>query len=283
MHYSYYNTCWSILSLTGPLLCTIWVAFDFTCCTVSMLHLCLIAYDRYEAVVHPIEYKQNRTATNALYRAIGAWVVSFIAWLPAIVVFRVLAPGPENDCYFIPERLYILIQSIVVYYSPIVIMVIFYVQCLSVLRKRYLKTVATAGDGPKIFMPATEASTVTTDVGGGGGEGGNAPSPKDTQAVGQQQPDPNALVSQAKLNRQQQQLRSIRTLGVVMVVFLFCWLPFCLFWPITAYCPSCISAGAYEYSYWAAYLNSAINPFLYFLSNRDFRNAFMTMLGKGQD
>ncbi len=82
-----------------------------------------------------------------------------------------------------------------------------------------------------------------------------------------------------RMSRQQQQLRSIRTLGVVIIVFLFCWVPFCTFWPISAFCPNCISLPAYEYSYWAAYLNSTVNPWLYFLANRDFRNAFRKLIG----
>ncbi len=81
-----------------------------------------------------------------------------------------------------------------------------------------------------------------------------------------------------RLSRQQQQLRSIRTLGVVIVVFLFCWIPFCSFWPISAFCTTCISLPAYEYSYWAAYLNSTVNPALYFIANKDFRNAFRKLI-----
>ncbi len=34
-------------------MCTLWVVFDFCCCTISMLHLCLVAHDRYIALVCP--------------------------------------------------------------------------------------------------------------------------------------------------------------------------------------------------------------------------------------
>ena len=37
-------------------LCTIWQVFDFAMCSVSMLHLCLIAFDR--LVYRVIPYKQ---------------------------------------------------------------------------------------------------------------------------------------------------------------------------------------------------------------------------------
>ena len=81
-----------------------------------------------------------------------------------------------------------------------------------------------------------------------------------------------------QMSRRQRHIRSLRTLGAVMITFLVCWLPFCLFWPIAAYCPDCISLPAYEYSYWSAYLNSTVNPLIYFISNKDFRHAFRNLL-----
>ena len=280
----------------GAPMCTFWVTMDFVCCTVSMFHLCLISYDRYEAVLHPVRYKQNRTALNVAIRIVAAWILGVLVWMPAIVSFRAVEPGPLNDCFFIPDRRYILIQSLVVYYGPIIIMVVFYMMCLNALRLRYLRTAAAPGTGgQKLFLVMEGSTTATVPTGKATTNTSAGPddtnhsndhpaqttTPKEETATTGNK-DELPAVSQAKLTKQQQQLRSIRTLGVVMGVFLFCWLPFCLFWPIAAYCPYCIPMRAYEYSYWAAYLNSAINPFLYFLSNRDFRSAFMKLIGRGK-
>ena len=114
---------------------------------------------------------------------------------------------------------------------------------------------------------SAEADSMSVTVSGsdnGTKSGTNGPTSKST------------TVSQ-KINRRQRHIRSLRTLGVVMATFLVCWLPFCLFWPIVAYCPTCISMPVYEYSYWSAYLNSTINPLAYFLSNKDFREALKNL------
>ncbi len=62
------------------------------------------------------------------------------------------------------------------------------------------------------------------------------------------------------------------TLGVVIAAYLVCWLPFTVAWPVHAFC-RCLPAQFYDFTYWAAYINSTLNPFLYFLLNRDFRRA----------
>ncbi len=263
----------------GATLCTVWVGLDFTCCTVSMVHLCLIAHDRYVAVVHPLEYKMKRTANDALIRIIMAWLGSMIVWLPAIIAIRITNAdiSADTDCLFMPDNLYILIQSIVVYYGPIIVMVFFYMMCLHKLHLRYLKTADAARNaGNHVFgqestyipEPTISYTNPTTRQSGHMAGHNLRPDEHDAQIV----------ISQTKMSKQQMQLRSIRTLGVVIVMFLICWLPFCLFWPITAYCPDCVPAKAYEYSYWSAYLNSTINPFLYFLTNRDFRHAFKQLV-----
>ena len=66
--------------------------------------------------------------------------------------------------------------------------------------------------------------------------------------------------------------RITRTLGIIILVFLICWSPFCIAWPLNTFC-ECINVRFYDFTYWAAYINSTLNPFLYFAINRDFRSA----------
>ena len=66
--------------------------------------------------------------------------------------------------------------------------------------------------------------------------------------------------------------RITRTLGIIILVFLICWSPFCIAWPLNTFC-ECINVRFYDFTYWAAYINSTLNPFLYFAINRDFSSA----------
>ena len=73
--------------------------------------------------------------------------------------------------------------------------------------------------------------------------------------------------------------RITRTLGIIILVFLICWSPFCIAWPLNTFC-ECINVRFYDFTYWAAYINSTLNPFLYFAINRDFRSALKRAMMK---
>ncbi|XP_071489499.1 probable G-protein coupled receptor No18 [Diadema antillarum] len=75
-----------------------------------------------------------------------------------------------------------------------------------------------------------------------------------------------------RLSRLRLQQRTSKTLGIIIVVFLICWIPFIVLFPLNSYC-SCVPIEVYDMSYWLAYINSAMNPFLYGF-NSDFRRAF---------
>ena len=166
----------------------------------------------------------------------------------------------------------ILIQSCAAYFIPIIIMLYFYARCLRVLRLRYLKTAANnsegAGTQPYVISSA-EFSVSTTN---------NASAAVSNTTSGNSANEAQHAVMKAKLSKQQQQLRSVRTLGVVIAGFLLCWLPFCFMWPITIWQPGSIPLRLYEIAYWYTYINSTINPCLYFLSNKDFRDAFKKLV-----
>lgn len=52
---------WSL----GQVVCEIWLSMDMICCTCSILHLCVIALDRYWAITKAIEYACKRSARHA--------------------------------------------------------------------------------------------------------------------------------------------------------------------------------------------------------------------------
>lgn len=74
--------------------------------------------------------------------------------------------------------------------------------------------------------------------------------------------------------------RAARTLGIIMGVFVVCWLPFFLMYVIVPFCPSCCpSRRLINFITWLGYLNSALNPVIYTIFNMDFRRAFRKLLG----
>ncbi|CAH1259185.1 ADRA2A [Branchiostoma lanceolatum] len=70
-------------------------------------------------------------------------------------------------------------------------------------------------------------------------------------------------------------------LGVILGAFILCWLPFFLTLFLQAVCTTCrdnIPLLLFKFFFWIGYLNSAANPIIYTVFNRDFRRAFKRLL-----
>lgn len=77
--------------------------------------------------------------------------------------------------------------------------------------------------------------------------------------------------------------RATLILGLIMTTFICSWLPFFTFYVLRALCNSCreyIPPRFEAFIFWMGYCNSAINPIIYTIFNRDFRKAFRKILFK---
>ncbi len=75
--------------------------------------------------------------------------------------------------------------------------------------------------------------------------------------------------------------RAARTLGIIMGVFVFCWLPFFLMYVILPFCDSCCPTDKFiNFITWLGYINSALNPIIYTIFNLDFRRAFKKLVNR---
>uniref|UniRef100_A0A336K1A1 CSON005997 protein n=1 Tax=Culicoides sonorensis TaxID=179676 RepID=A0A336K1A1_CULSO len=73
--------------------------------------------------------------------------------------------------------------------------------------------------------------------------------------------------------------RAARVLGIVMGVFIACWLPFFLMYVILPFCATCCpSERLINFITWLGYMNSGLNPIIYTVFNMDFRKAFKRLL-----
>ena len=192
---------------------------------------------------------------------------------------------PLDDCFFIPHKIYIITQAVVVYYIPILVMVFFYIRIVYALyknNKQLQKMLSTKDNDHKQKKGNKQIGNINLAYREGhetiSSSNVNLSNTSETREERQpgkstknaHQISDTQLAAQNKQNAKHK--RITQTLGIIILAYLICWLPFCLSWPIHAFC-ECINIRFYDFTYWAAYINSTLNPILYFVINRDFREA----------
>lgn len=91
--------------------------------------------------------------------------------------------------------------------------------------------------------------------------------------------NPGAARRKAMVNREK---RFTFVLAVVIGVFVVCWFPFFFSYSLMAVCPDvcALPDPLFKFFFWIGYCNSSLNPVIYTIFNKDFRQAFKKILCK---
>ncbi|VCW67969.1 unnamed protein product [Gulo gulo] len=261
--------------------CDIWVAFDIMCSTASILNLCVISVDRYWAISRPFRYERKMTQRVALIMVGLAWSLSIlISFIPVQLHWHrdkaaswggveppsSLANGtpweeagePEvraENCDSSLNRTYAISSSLISFYIPVAIMIVTYTRIYRIaqVQIRRISSLERAAE--------------------------HAQSCRSRAACA---PDTSLRTSIKK------ETKVLKTLSVIMGVFVCCWLPFFVLNCMVPFCSGrpegpragfpCVSETTFDVFVWFGWANSSLNPVIYAF-NADFRKVFAQLLG----
>lgn len=275
---------WSL----GQIVCDIWLSSDITFCTASILHLCVIALDRYWAITDALEYSKRRTMRRAAVMVAVVWVISISISMPPLFWRQAKAHEELTECMVNTDQIsYTLYSTFGAFYVPTVLLIILYGRIYVAARSRIFKTPSYSG---KRFTTAqliqtsagsslcslNSASNQEAHLHSGSAGGGGGGSPLFVNSVKVKLAD-NVL--ERKRLCAARERKATKTLGIILGAFIICWLPFFVNTLVLAICKECwFDLLLFDAFTWLGYLNSLINPVIYTAFNDDFKQAFQKLI-----
>uniref|UniRef100_A0A8C7LL57 5-hydroxytryptamine receptor 1E n=1 Tax=Oncorhynchus mykiss TaxID=8022 RepID=A0A8C7LL57_ONCMY len=266
---------WSL----GQVVCEAWLSVDMTCCTCSILHLCVIALDRYWAITKAIEYARKRSARRAAVMVGIIWVISvFISIPPLFWRHRPSSHGPKQCIIQHNHVGYTIYSTFGAFYIPMTLILILYYRIYNAAKTLYQKRVSSrhlssqnslnhCRVGHTFCISDLSTSDPTLEF--------------DRLNVTIRIPSFETEMEAADERHQictSRERKAARILGLILGAFILCWMPFFLKELLVGLQVITATPHVSDFLTWLGYFNSLINPLLYTSFNEDFKLAFKKLL-----
>uniref|UniRef100_T1JH54 G-protein coupled receptors family 1 profile domain-containing protein n=1 Tax=Strigamia maritima TaxID=126957 RepID=T1JH54_STRMM len=218
-----FNASYELLGewIFGPIACDFWNTFDVFFSTASIMHLCCISVDRYYAIIKPLEYPLKMTGKRVFIMLVIVWVsAAIISFIPIFMGWYATEASMKRRladptiCEFVVNRPYAVISSSISFWIPGVIMLFTYRRIYIEASRQEKFMYKTYGPGPVMLQNKNSIPSDPEDM-----DHDNDPS----------------TPTKRNMSKMKRERKAAKTLGIIMGMFILCWLPFFL-WYLIFFC-----------------------------------------------
>ncbi|XP_072330277.1 5-hydroxytryptamine receptor 2B [Scyliorhinus torazame] len=269
-------------------ICPIWIFLDVLLSTASIMHLCAISLDRYIAIKKPIQHSRFNSRAKVLIKITVVWLISIG------IAITIPIKGLQNETNtFINKtcllkidtfKNFIIFGSMAAFFIPLAIMIVINFLTIQVLRK---KANLIKAKPPQHFNWTTVSTVFQQNL-------TPTKSPEKVAMLNGSQKDKTfpctledipirrlSTLGKKSMQSISNEQRASKVLGIVFFLFLVMWCPFFVTNVISALCKSCdqeLLGTLMEVFVWVGYVSSGVNPLVYTLFNKSFREAFCSYI-----
>ncbi|XP_028933274.1 5-hydroxytryptamine receptor 5A [Ornithorhynchus anatinus] len=246
----------------GRRLCQLWVACDVLCCTASIWSVTAIALDRYWSISRHLDYtlRARRRVSNVMIAL--TWALSAVISLAPLLFGwgETYSEGAEA-CQVSREPSYTVFSTFGAFYLPLAVVLFVYWKIYKAAKFR---------------IGSRKTNSIT-------------PMPEDEEVKeATQQPQMVFTVRHATVTfqtdgdtwREQKEKKAALMVGILIGVFVLCWIPFFLTELISPLCACDIPPIWKSIFLWLGYSNSFFNPLIYTAFNKNYNSAFKNLFSR---
>uniref|UniRef100_A0A1D5RG56 Trace amine associated receptor 4 n=2 Tax=Macaca mulatta TaxID=9544 RepID=A0A1D5RG56_MACMU len=228
------ESCWYF----GNLFCKVHSCCDIMLCTTSIFHLCFISVDRYYAVCDPLQYVTRITIPVIELFLLISWSIPML-FAFGLVFSKLNIIGVEEFVAVI--------------------------DCTGLCVLIFNKLWGVLASFIACFLPGTTMVGIYIHI--------FTVARKHAKQIGTGSRTKQAGSESKKKTSSKTESKATRTLGIVMGVFVLCWLPFFVLTIIDPFINFTTHEDLYNVFLWLGYFNSAFNPIIYGMFYPWFRKA----------
>ncbi|XP_014727320.1 PREDICTED: 5-hydroxytryptamine receptor 5A-like [Sturnus vulgaris] len=246
----------------GRSLCQVWISFDVLCCTASIWNVTAIALDRYWSITRHLEYtlRTRRRISNIMIAL--TWALSaFISLAPLLFGWGETYSEDSEECQVSREPSYTIFSTFGAFYLPLCVVLFVYWKIYKASKFHM------GGRRRNAVVPLPEAAQVKE-------------ASQEPQMVFTARRAAITFQTDGETWREQKEKKAALMVGILIGVFVLCWIPFFITELISPLCSCNIPPVWKSIFLWLGYSNSFFNPLIYTAFNKNYNNAFKNLFVK---